>query len=138
MWGASMLYTQYPYGMPQHSSWGIQTSMFDRLSAPQSGPQAQVHQECRNPQPQRPTNPAGGHREQTPTFAVPKLSTFISKKLERMITGHVIKVGTIDVVINANNEGPTNFGESTKGNEVSMASNNKVDNKVPDPKYSMP
>jgi hypothetical protein len=55
-----------------------------------------------------------------------------------MIIDHVIKVGTIDVVINANNEGPTNFGESTKGKEVSMGSNNKVDNKVLDPKYSMP
>jgi hypothetical protein len=45
MWGESMLHTQYPYGMPQHSSGASQTSMFDRLSAPQSGPQAQVHQE---------------------------------------------------------------------------------------------
>lgn len=29
-----MLHPQYPYGMPYHPTWVIQTSMFDRLVPP--------------------------------------------------------------------------------------------------------
>jgi hypothetical protein len=59
----------YPFVMPQYPVWGApQTSVFDRLappaqdrlSAPQSGPQAQAQQDCRTIRPQRPTNTAGG------------------------------------------------------------------------------
>jgi hypothetical protein len=47
-----------------------------------------------------------------------------------MIVGDVIKVGTTDVVIKANNEGPMTLGESAKGKEVSTTSDNKASSKV--------
>jgi hypothetical protein len=65
MWGMP----PYPFGMPQYPTWGApQASVFnrlaplvqDRLSATQSGHQAQAQQDCRTTRPQRPTNPAGG------------------------------------------------------------------------------
>jgi hypothetical protein len=56
----------------------------DRLSAAQSGHQAQAQQECRSTRPQRPTNPAGGH--------VPAATERTTKK-------DVIKIGTVDIVI---------------------------------------
>jgi hypothetical protein len=61
-----------------------------------------------------------------------------SKKIARITNGDVIKVGTTYVIINANNEGSDTFGESTKGDEVVVASNDKVESKLLDPKYSMP
>jgi hypothetical protein len=66
MWGMP----PYPFGMPQYPAWGAsQTSIFnrlappvqDRLSVAQFGHQTQAQQDCRTTQPQRPTNPAGGH-----------------------------------------------------------------------------
>jgi hypothetical protein len=64
----------YPFGMPQYLAWRApQTSIFDRLvppvqdrlSAPQSGHQAQAQQDCRTTRSQRPTNPTGGHMSTT-------------------------------------------------------------------------
>jgi hypothetical protein len=65
MWGMS----PYSFGMPQYPAWGApQTSVFnrlappiqDRLSAAQSGHQAQAQQDCQTTRPPRPTNLAGG------------------------------------------------------------------------------
>lgn len=79
-----------------------------------------------------------GHREKekTLTVAIPESSASSSKKLERMTFDDVIKVSTIYVIINANNEWSMTFSESTKGKEVAMASDDKADSKVPDAKYS--
>jgi hypothetical protein len=124
MWGMP----PYPFGMSQYLAWGApQTSVFDRmappvqdrLSAAQSGHQAQAQQECRCTRPQRPTNPAGGH---------------IPAATERTTKNDIIKIGTADVVIQEDNKGSMIFGESantTKKEDTATI-------KTVDPKYSMP
>jgi hypothetical protein len=101
MWGMP----PYPFGMPQYPTWGApQTSVFnrlappvkDRLSTAQSGHQAQAQQDFRTTRPQRPTNPAGGH---------------IPTATERTTKKDIIKIGTADVIIQENNEGPMIFGD---------------------------
>jgi hypothetical protein len=89
------------------------------LRAPQSGPRAQAQQDCRTTQPQRLTNPAGGHTATTSNN---------TKK------GDVIKIGTTDDVVQQNNEGPMIFGESANTNKKGGTTINKT----ADPKYSMP
>jgi hypothetical protein len=104
-----------------------QTSIFnrlvppvqDRLSAAQSGHRAQDQQDCRTTRPQRPTNLAGGH--------IPAATKRTTKK-------DIIKIGTADVIIEENNEGPMIFGESantTKKEDMTTT-------KTVDPKYSVP
>jgi hypothetical protein len=102
MWGMP----PYPFGMPQYPAWGApQTSVFDRLAPPvqdrlstaQSGHQAQTQQDCRTTRPPRPTNPAGGH---------------MPAATERTTKKDIIKIGTADVVIQKESEGPMIFGES--------------------------
>jgi hypothetical protein len=124
MWGMP----PYPFGMPQYPAWGApQTSVFDRLAPPvqdrlsaaQSGLQALVQQEYRSTQPQRPTNPAGGH---------------MPAATERTTKKDIIKVGTANVVIQEDNKGPMIFGEST--NTTKKEDTTTI--KTTDPKYSMP
>jgi hypothetical protein len=67
------------------------------LSTAQSRHQAQAQQDCQTTRPQRSTNPAGGH---TPAAT------------ERTTKKDIIKIGTVDVIIQENNEGPMIFGES--------------------------
>jgi hypothetical protein len=58
----------------------------------------------------------------------------ISTASKRTIEGDDIKIGTSDVVVKRNNEGPMIFGESANTSK-------KVDtttSKTADPKYSMP
>jgi hypothetical protein len=121
MWGMP----PYPFGMPQYPAWGApQTSVFnrlappvqDRLSVAQSGHQTQAQQDCRSTRPQRPTNPAGGH---------------IPAATERTTKKDIIKIGTADVIIHEDNEGPMIFGESAKKEDTTII-------KTADPKYSMP
>jgi hypothetical protein len=91
----------------------------DRLSATQSGHQTHAQQDCRSTRPQRPTNPAGGH--------IPAATKRTTKK-------DIIKIGTADVIIQEDNEGPMIFGElanTTKQEDMSTI-------KTADPKYSMP
>jgi hypothetical protein len=57
------------------------------------------------------TNPARGHKEKTHTSI--DLASF-SKERKRTIAGDIIKIGTIDVVINCNNEGPMTFDNRSK------------------------
>jgi hypothetical protein len=90
----------------------------DRLSAAESGHQAQAQQDCRTTQPPRPTNPAGGH--------MPIVTQRTTKK-------DIIKIGTTDVVIEGDNKGPMIFGESANTTEKDTATI-----KTADPKYSMP
>jgi hypothetical protein len=107
-------------GAPQTSVFNRLTHpVQDRLRAPQSGPRAQAQQDCRTTRPQRLTNPAGGHTTTTSN----------STKI-----GDVIKIGTTDVVVQQNNEGPMIFGESANTNKKEGTT---VD-KTADPKYSMP
>jgi hypothetical protein len=118
--------------MLQYTAWEEpQTSVFDmlaplmqdHLSALQSGHQAQVQQECRTTRPQRPTHPVGGHRDERSTCT------------KRTIKGDIIKIGTTDVVIQGNNEGPMIFGNSAKiGKEEDTGAASKTSN----PKYFMP
>jgi hypothetical protein len=107
MWGMP----PYPFGMPQYPAWGApQVSVFirlaplvqDQLSATQSVHQAQAQQDYRTNRPQRPTNPTGGH---------------IPTATERTTKKDIIKIGTTDVVIQENNEGPMIFGESANTNK---------------------
>jgi hypothetical protein len=124
MWGMP----PYPFGMQQYPAWGApQTSVFDmlappvqdRLSIAQSGHQAQTQQDCRTTRPLRPTNPAGGH---------------MHAAAERTTKKDIIKIGTADVVIQKESEGPMIFGESantTKKEDTATI-------KTADPKYSMP
>jgi hypothetical protein len=118
----------YPFGMPQYPAWGApQTSVFnrlappvqDRLSAAQSGHQAQAQHDCWTAWPQRPTNPAGGH--------IPAATKRTTKK-------DIIKIGTADVIIQENNEGLMIFGESTN----TTKKEDTIAIKTIDPKYSMP
>jgi hypothetical protein len=51
-----------------------------------------------------------------------------------MIKGDIIKIGTTDVVVQQNNEGPMIFGESANTNKKEGTTVNKT----ADPKYSMP
>jgi hypothetical protein len=122
----------YPYGMPQYPAWWApQTSVFDRLAplvqdrlgSPQSGHQAWVIQDCQTTRQQRPTNPAGGHREE------------MSTGTKRTTKGGIIKIGTADVVIQGSNEGPMVFGKSTK---TEVVRDTGATSKASDPKYSMP
>jgi hypothetical protein len=90
----------------------------DRWSDTQSDHQAQARQDCRTTQPQRPTNPAGAY-------------TYSNRENNKK---DIIKIGTTDVVVHENNEGPVIFGESANTNK-------KEDTtaiKIADPKYSMP
>jgi hypothetical protein len=128
MWGMP----PYPYGMPQYPAWGApQTSVFDRLApplqdrlgSPQSGHQARVLQDCRTTRQQRPTNPAGGHREE------------MSTGTKRTTKGDIIKIGTADVVIQGNNEGPMVFGKLAK---TEVVRDTGATSKASDLKYSMP
>jgi hypothetical protein len=64
-------------------------------------------------------NPAGGH---------------IATTSNRTTKGDVIKIGTTDVIVQENNEGPMIFGESAN---TSKKEDTTV-NKIADPKYSMP
>jgi hypothetical protein len=89
------------------------------LSATQSGHQAQAQQDCRTTRPQWPTNLARGH--------IPTTTKWTTKE-------DIIKIGTTDVVIQENNEGPMIFGKSANtGKEEDMAAI-----KTAEPKYSMP
>jgi hypothetical protein len=124
MWGMP----PYPFGMPQYPAGGApQTSVFnrlaplvqDRLSAAQSGHQTQAQQDCRSTRPQRPTNLVGGH---------------IPAATERTIKKDIIKIGTTDVIIQEDNEGPMIFGESA--NTTKKEDTTTI--KTADPKYSMP
>jgi hypothetical protein len=124
MWGMP----PYPFGMQQYPAWGApQTSVFDRLAPPvqdrlntaQSGHQAQTQQDCRTTRPPRPTNSAGGH--------MPAAAGRMTKK-------DIIKIGTADVVIQKESEGPMIFGEST--NTTKKEDTTTI--KTADPKYSMP
>jgi hypothetical protein len=117
-----------PFGMPQYPAWGApQTSVFnrltppvqDRLRAPQSGPRAQTQQDSRTTRLQRLTNPTGGHTATTSNST---------------IKGDVIKIGTTNVVVQQNNEGPMIVGESANTNKKE----GMTVNKTADPKYSMP
>jgi hypothetical protein len=124
MWGMP----PYLFGMPQYPAWGApQTSVFnrlapsvqDRLSAAQSGHQAQAQQDCRTTRPPRPTNPAGG-------ICLQQL-----KERQKM---DIIKIGTADVVIQKESEGLMIFGESANTNKTE----DTTAIKIADPKYSMP
>jgi hypothetical protein len=124
MWGMP----PYPFGMPQYHALGTpQTSVFNRLAAPvqdrlsaaQSGHQTRAQQDCRSTRPQRPTNPVGGH--------IPAMTETTTKK-------DIIKIGTSDVIIQENNEGPMIFGESAN----TTKKEDTADIKTVDPKYSMP
>jgi hypothetical protein len=124
MWGMP----PYPFGMPQYPAFRApQTSVFnrlappvqDRLSADQSGYQTQAQQDCRTTRPQRPTNPAGGH---------------MPAATERTTKKDIIKIGTTDVVIQKESEGPIIFGESVNTNKTEDTAAIKIAN----PKYSMP
>jgi hypothetical protein len=107
-------------GAPQSSVFDRLTpTVQDRLRAPQSGPRAQAQQDCRTTQPQRLTNPAGGH------IAIASNST---------IEEDINKIGTTDVVVQQNNEGLRMFGESANTNKKE----DTAVNKTTDPKYSMP
>jgi hypothetical protein len=80
------------------------------LSVAQSGHQTQARQDCRSTQPQWPTNLAGGH---------------IPTTIERTTKKDIIKIGTADVIIQEDNEGPMIFGESantTKKNKIRLPS----------------
>jgi hypothetical protein len=89
------------------------------LSATQSGHQARAQQDCRTTRPQRPTNPAGG--------------IYLQQLKERQ-KKDIIKIGTSDVVIQEDNEGPMIFGESANTNKTE----DTTAIKIADPKYSMP
>jgi hypothetical protein len=124
MWGMP----PYPFGTPQYSAWGPpQSSVFarltppvqDRLRAPQSGPQAQAQQDCRTTRPQRLTNPAVG---------------YIATTSNSTIKGDVIEIGTTDVIVQQNNEGPMISGKSASTNKKDDTAVNKTANS----KYSMP
>jgi hypothetical protein len=124
MWGAP----PYLFGIPQYPAWGApQSSVFDRLTppiqdrlrAPQSGPRAQAQQDCQMTRPQRLTKPGGEH---------------IATATNSTIKEDVIKIGTTDVVVQQNNEGPRIFGESANTNKKE----DTAVNKTADPKYSMP
>jgi hypothetical protein len=90
-----------------------------RLSAAQSGHQTQAQQDCRTTRPQRPTNPAEGH---------------MLAATERTTKKDIIKIGTMDVVILKESEGPMIFGESANTNKTE----DTAAFKIVDPKYSMP
>jgi hypothetical protein len=114
--------------MSQNPAWGApQTYVFnrlappvqDQLSATQSGHQAQAQQGCRTTQSQRPTNLVEGH---------------IPTTTERTTKKDIIKIGTTDVVIQEDNEGPMIFGESANTNKIE----DKAAIKIADPKFSMP
>jgi hypothetical protein len=107
-------------GAPQTSVFNrLAPPVQDRLSAAQSGHQAQAQQDCRTTQPQRPTNPTGGH---------------IPSATKRTTKRDIIKIGTTYVVIQGNNEGPRIFRKSTNTSKEG----DTAANKTVDPKYSMP
>jgi hypothetical protein len=107
-------------GAPQSSVFDRLTPpVQDRLRAPQSGPRAQAQQDCRATRPQRLTNPAKRH---------------IATTSNSTIKGDAIKIGTTDVVVQQNNEGPMIFGELANTNKKEDMAVNKTAN----PKYSMP
>jgi hypothetical protein len=91
----------------------------DRLSVAQSGHQTQAQQDCWSARPQRPTNPVGGH---------------IPAATERTTKKDIIKIGTADVIIQEDNEGPMIFGETTN----TTKKEDTATIKTADPKYSMP
>jgi hypothetical protein len=99
----------------------------DQLSLPQSSHQTQEQQDCQNTRPPRPTNPAAGHGE--------KVSTIEATNAKRTTNRDVIKLGTIDVIIQRNNEGPMVFGESAKTKEEKYI---ETTSKTSDPKYFIP
>jgi hypothetical protein len=106
-------------GVPQTSVFDrLAPLVQDRLSAAQSGHQAQAQQEYRSTRPQRPTIPAGGH---------------MPAATERTTKKDIIKVGTADVV-KEDNKGPMIFGESTN----TTKKEDTATIKTADPKYSMP
>jgi hypothetical protein len=68
------------------------------LSAAQSDHQTQAQQDCRSTRPQRPINLAG---------------EYITAATERTTKKDIIKIGSADVIIQEDNEGPMIVGEST-------------------------
>jgi hypothetical protein len=64
-----------------------------------------------------------------------KTSTIVATTTKRMAIRDIIKIGTIEVIIESNNEGSMVFGESTKTNEEK---DKILTSKMSDPKYSMP
>jgi hypothetical protein len=107
-------------GAPQTSVFNrLAPPVQDRLSVAQTGHQTHVQQDCRSARPQRLTNPTGGH---------------IPAATERTTKKDIIKIGTADIIIQEDNEGPMIFGESantTKKQDTATI-------KTADPKYSMP
>jgi hypothetical protein len=89
------------------------------LSATQSGNQAQAQQDCRTTRPQKADQFGRGH---------------IPTTTKKTIKSDIIKIGTTDVVIQGNNEGPMIFGKSTSTSEEG----DTTAIKIADPKYSMP
>jgi hypothetical protein len=107
-------------GAPQSSVFDrLAPPVQDRLRAPQYGQRAQAQQDCRTTRPQRPTNPAGGH---------------IATAYNRTTKGDILKIGTTNVVIQENNEGPMIFGESANTRKKEdMAVNKQSIQKTPCP-----
>jgi hypothetical protein len=94
IWDATVPYL----GAPQTSVFNrLAPTVQDQLSTTQSDHQTQAQQDCRTTRPQRPINPVGGH--------IPAVTKRTTKK-------DIIKIGTADIVIQENNEGPMIFGES--------------------------
>jgi hypothetical protein len=54
---------------------------------------------------------------------------------KRTTNGDIIKIGTVDVVIQGNNEGPMIFGKSAK---INKEKDIRATSKTSDPKYYMP
>jgi hypothetical protein len=63
------------------------------------------------------------------------VSTIESMNAKRTTNMDVIKIGTTNVIIQGNNEGPMVFGESTKTNEEKDIG---TTSKIVDPKYFIP
>jgi hypothetical protein len=121
MWGMP----PYPFGMPQYPAWGApQTSVFNRVAPPvrdrlgitQSSHQTQAQRYCRTTRPQRLTNLAGRH---------------IATNSKRTTKGDIIKIGTTDVFIQENNEGPMIFSESadtSKKKKIRLSTKQSIQN----------
>ena len=104
-------------GAPQTSVFNrLAPPVQDRLSAAQSGHQTQAQQDCRTTRPQRPTNTAEGH---------------MPAATERTTKKDIIKIGTTDVVVHENNEGPVIFGESANTNKKEDTTVNKIVENTP-------
>jgi hypothetical protein len=116
----------YPFGMPQYPAWGTPNIRIQQVDTSSTRPIERHSIRSPGTSPARLLDHSAAKADQSSRGHIPTTT-------KRTTKNDIIKIGTTDVVIQENNEGPVTFGESTNTNKKYDAATIKI----VDPKYSM-